>query len=358
MPSLDLGSVVGPQGEQGATGAQGIRGEQGLPGPNQVTNSTATPLTGLLTGNGSVVGVASIDEAPTANSTGFARSGGADKAIKGRVPVYGFGKNLLRNPLFMGIGGLPVNQRGLSSYSSGYTIDGWKIVTGATVSLSASGVTYTRTAAGNAFAQFLKPDTVAGRTVCASLLLGSGTMVRAAALIPSTPVAYTNYIDKTEENVSLTCYLNSSGFFVFQISTTDDKPPSWRIAENRPFATTKELPKLPCGFSTKSPTTSMSFTAARLLPQTRLTPTRTRLFLRIRRTRICWIIGYSAAVEQVKACSPSISEGRHRIRQVFIALTDGCLAVVRHSILVGLSRHPQFRNILNQVELSRIKCTP
>lgn len=222
MPSLDLGPVVGPQGPQGVPGAQGQRGEQGLPGPNVVGGATATPLTGVLTGNGSVVGVASIDAAPTADSTGFAQSGGTDKAIKGRVPVYGLGKNLLDNPVFVPVDGLPVNQRGVSSYSSGYTIDRWKIVTGGTVSLSASGVTYTRTAVGNAFAQFLKPDTVAGRTVCASLLLGSGTMVRAAALIPSTPVAYTNYIDKTEENVSLTFYLNSSGFFVFQISTTDD----------------------------------------------------------------------------------------------------------------------------------------
>lgn len=81
MPSLDLGPVVGPQGEQGATGAQGIRGEQGLPGPNQVTNSTATPLTGVLTGNGSVVGVKSIDATPTADSTNLVSSGGVKTAL-------------------------------------------------------------------------------------------------------------------------------------------------------------------------------------------------------------------------------------------------------------------------------------
>lgn len=85
MPYIDLGAVVGPQGEQGATGAQGIRGEQGLPGPNQVTNSTATPLTGILTGNGSFVGVASIDEAPTADSMGFARSGGTKIALDAKA---------------------------------------------------------------------------------------------------------------------------------------------------------------------------------------------------------------------------------------------------------------------------------
>ena len=81
MPSLDLGPVVGPQGEQGATGAQGIRGEQGLPGPNQVTNSTATPLTGVLTGNGSVVGVVGIDAAPTEDSTNLVSSGAVYAAL-------------------------------------------------------------------------------------------------------------------------------------------------------------------------------------------------------------------------------------------------------------------------------------
>lgn len=81
MPYIDLGAVVGPQGEQGATGAQGIRGEQGLPGPNQVTNSTATPLAGVLVGKNGVVGVESIDDVPTQNSTGFATSGGVKTAL-------------------------------------------------------------------------------------------------------------------------------------------------------------------------------------------------------------------------------------------------------------------------------------
>ena len=156
MPSLDLGPVVGPQGEQGATGAQGIRGEQGLPGPNQVTNSTATPLTGVLTGNGSVVGVASIDEAPTADSTGFAQSGGTDKAIKARVPVYGMGKNLLDNAYFVGGGSqlgdgvFPINQRGQASYSTeGYTIDRWFFnrYSYGTLTLTAAGLQITKNGA-------------------------------------------------------------------------------------------------------------------------------------------------------------------------------------------------------------------
>lgn len=184
MPSLDLGPVVGPQGEQGATGAQGIRGEQGLPGPNQVTNSTATPLTGILTGNGSVVGVANIDEAPTADSTGFAQSGGTDKAIKGRVPMYGMGKNLLRNWYFAGGGSgkgiLPVNQRGGSSYTSNsYTIDGWRNRTaGASVTLASDGVVLSKGSETKIdFFQILGTELVTliyGKTVSLSILLGDG----------------------------------------------------------------------------------------------------------------------------------------------------------------------------------------
>ena len=124
MAVLDLGRVVGPQGPQGATGAQGVRGEQGLPGPNQVTNQTATPLTGVLVGDGSVVGVRTIDSTPTADSTGIPTSGGVKSALDGKVPVYGMGKNLLRNWDFS------VNQRGITSESNSgsavYTRSGWK----------------------------------------------------------------------------------------------------------------------------------------------------------------------------------------------------------------------------------------
>jgi hypothetical protein len=81
MPVIDLGRVIGPQGPQGETGAQGIRGETGLPGPNQITISTATPLTGVLTGNGSAVGVMSVDNAPTEDSNNLVTSGGVYDAI-------------------------------------------------------------------------------------------------------------------------------------------------------------------------------------------------------------------------------------------------------------------------------------
>ena len=81
MPVIDLGRVIGPQGPQGAQGAQGQRGEQGFPGPNIVGGDTATTLTGVLVGNGNVVGTRAIDAAPTANSNGFATSGGTKAAL-------------------------------------------------------------------------------------------------------------------------------------------------------------------------------------------------------------------------------------------------------------------------------------
>ena len=94
MPTIDLGQVVGPQGPQGeqgpqgpqgiqgiqgpqgvqgptgATGATGATGPQGPAGPNSVSGSTATTLTGVLSGNGSVVGTATVDSAPDASHTG------------------------------------------------------------------------------------------------------------------------------------------------------------------------------------------------------------------------------------------------------------------------------------------------
>lgn len=222
MPVIDLGSVVGPQGPQGAAGATGAQGIQGNPGPNQVTDQTSTNLNGVLFGSQSRVTVKPVDSDPTADSTNLVSSGGTDKAIKGRTPVYGMGKNLLDNPVFIPVDGLPVNQRGQSNYSSGYTIDRWKIVTNGTVNLTSSGISYTRTASGNALAQFMTPSRVTGRSITASLLLGNGTLVSQTADIPASPVAYTYYINKTEENVNLTYYLNGAGLFVFQISTTND----------------------------------------------------------------------------------------------------------------------------------------
>lgn len=169
MPSIDLGSVVGPQGAQGATGPQGPQGPQGEAGPSQVTGTTSTTLTGLLYGNGSAVGTKQIgtDVAPQAQISGIfsasasyavgayvvhngllyrcttAHSGAWDAShftqvtiggeLNTRTPVYGGGVNLLDNWYFIGGGSqqgggqFPINQKGQTSYSgTGYGIDRWR----------------------------------------------------------------------------------------------------------------------------------------------------------------------------------------------------------------------------------------
>lgn len=146
MPVIDLGPVVGPQGPQGATGAAGARGEQGLPGPNQITNQTSTPLTGVIVGDGSVVGVRSIDATPTDGSTGIPTSGGVKAALDEKMPVMGMGKNLLDNWYFDGGGSqqegqhFPINQRGLTTYSGAvHIVDRW-MLTGGSASILSNGI--------------------------------------------------------------------------------------------------------------------------------------------------------------------------------------------------------------------------
>ena len=76
MPTLDLGSVVGPQGPQGVQGIQGIQGETGAAGPNLVSSSTSTALQGVLFGNGSTV------EAKALDTTGGAASNASMEATR------------------------------------------------------------------------------------------------------------------------------------------------------------------------------------------------------------------------------------------------------------------------------------
>jgi hypothetical protein len=66
MPVIDLGPVVGPQGAQGNTGPQG---PQGVAGPSLISAETQTSLNGALAGDGSVVGVRTIDTTPNSTHT-------------------------------------------------------------------------------------------------------------------------------------------------------------------------------------------------------------------------------------------------------------------------------------------------
>lgn len=89
MPSIDLGSVVGPAGAQGPQGATGATGAQGPSGPNQVSATTSTTLSGILKGNGTVVGVATVDPEPNASHSDnlISSSGVADALAKEIIKV-------------------------------------------------------------------------------------------------------------------------------------------------------------------------------------------------------------------------------------------------------------------------------
>lgn len=230
MPVIDLGRVIGPQGPQGAQGAQGQRGEQGFPGPNIVGGDTATTLTGVLVGNGNVVGTRAIDAAPTEDSTGFATSGGTDKAIKGRVPVYGRGVNLLRNWYFAGGGTgrgvFPVNQRGITSgtFDTNYKINGWKFNyngTAGTFSFGATGMTITVPASSTArIAQYIDDvGKLSGKQITASVVFADGTydvgtITRAAGTLQSIG-AYTRFL--TSDVFELTVYNTTKVFVAAQL---------------------------------------------------------------------------------------------------------------------------------------------
>jgi hypothetical protein len=70
----------GLPGQDGAPGKDGLNGTDGAPGPNEVTASTATTLTGLLKGNGTTVDTAMPGEdylTPPAQLTTLPASGAA-----------------------------------------------------------------------------------------------------------------------------------------------------------------------------------------------------------------------------------------------------------------------------------------
>lgn len=194
MPVIDLGSVVGPQGPQGAAGATGAQGIQGNPGPNQVTDQTSTNLNGVLFGSQSKVTVKPVDSDPTADSTNLVSSGGTDKAIKARMPVYGLGKNLLDNAYFVGGGSqqgggqLPINQRGQTSYQTAgaYGIDRWRMqewnVTARAITINSGNIELTGSASGTCtltiWQNIENGVKLAGKTITVSVLCGASATGR------------------------------------------------------------------------------------------------------------------------------------------------------------------------------------
>ena len=140
MPVIDLGSVIGPQGPQGVAGQTGQQGVQGNPGPNQVTGSTNTTLSGVLQGNGSKVSALASDSTPTSGSNNLVRSGAVFDSLQRKV-----NPNLLRNAYFIGGGTgrgvFPINTIGKTVYDeAGWAIDHWYVRGSLDITLQSTGL--------------------------------------------------------------------------------------------------------------------------------------------------------------------------------------------------------------------------
>lgn len=102
--------------------------------------------------------------------------------------VYNSNDNLLDNAYFVGGGSqlgdgvFPINQRGQTSYAGGYGIDRWRCWKASTVTLSATGLTFTTGANADGLFQYFskgKFESLYGETVTTSLLLTDRTLYTA-----------------------------------------------------------------------------------------------------------------------------------------------------------------------------------
>lgn len=141
--------------------------------------------------------------------------------------------NLLDNWYFVGggsqrgVGSLPINSKGQTSYSSlsgTACIDRWAGYNNLGVTLVTGGANITGAASSPfpALIQFTKLTTeeIRSKTLTLSFLLSTGIVIATGA-IPNTPSTYTNYLytaDSTQ-HCTIQFYLNSSGQWAVQVSS-------------------------------------------------------------------------------------------------------------------------------------------
>jgi hypothetical protein len=117
-PKGDTGNT-GPQGPTGATGPKGDTGNTGATGaagPNLVSASTATDLTGILRGNGSVVGAA-------AAGTDYLLPTGSGASLTGVTkPADLASYAALASPTFTGVAAMPVRRVPINTATDGTTV--------------------------------------------------------------------------------------------------------------------------------------------------------------------------------------------------------------------------------------------
>lgn len=188
---------------KGDTGPQGNQGTAGLTG--------ATPN----------ISVSSI-EIPYGSQPTATRSGTNENPIitfgipkSGVVGIEPCNPNLLIN------GDFKVNQRGATSYTSGYSVDRWTIDNGTLTPNTSGSVTIVNSSSAMAYFQQRIEETSSlwGKTITASIKLSTGTILKATTTLPSTaPSASQNFVCSVrKEGVELRLYYFSSGFLSFTV---------------------------------------------------------------------------------------------------------------------------------------------
>lgn len=158
---------------------------------------------------------------------------GATTAPAALTNLGGIRPNMLDNWYFVGggsqrgVGALPINQKGQTSYSSlsGTTcIDRWAGYNNLGVTLVTGGANITGATSSPfpSLIQFTKLTTeeIRNKTLTLSFLLSTGIVI-ATGTIPNTPSTYTNYLytaDSTQHCI-IQFYLNSSGQWTVQVSS-------------------------------------------------------------------------------------------------------------------------------------------
>ena len=178
IPSSDMASGVQTSLGKADTAYQKPSG--GIPASDLASGVIPT-VPSAYTSNPAMDGTAS-----PGSSGAWAKGDHVHPSDTSRVPVYGLGKNLLRNAYFVGGGTgrgvFPVNQRGNTSYSSNtsgtYSIDNWKVFRG-TANLQTTGLSlaWGGSSSGNYgcyIRQYFDLNSLLGRTVTFSAFTESG----------------------------------------------------------------------------------------------------------------------------------------------------------------------------------------
>lgn len=133
MPSIDLGSVVGPKGDKGDTGPQGLQGIQGIQGPTGYGVIPGGSENSFMAKNSAADYDTKWMTLPQIGSELVKPDNPVGAALSGKAS----NPNLLDNWYFAD----PINQRGQTEYTgAGYTIDRFRQVDNFKVTIEDDGL--------------------------------------------------------------------------------------------------------------------------------------------------------------------------------------------------------------------------